>query len=61
MLAVEDSPVGVAAAAEAGLPTLGVARSYSRDRLRGADVVVEALSELDPERLERLYAEASRR
>jgi beta-phosphoglucomutase len=61
VLAVEDSPVGLAAAAEAGLPTLGVARSYSRNRLRGADAVVEALSGLTPERLERLYAEASRR
>jgi HAD superfamily hydrolase (TIGR01509 family) len=61
VLAVEDSAVGLAAAAEAGLPTLGVARSYSRDRLPGADAVVEALSGLTPERLERLYAEASRR
>jgi beta-phosphoglucomutase len=61
VLAVEDSPVGLAAAAEAGLPTLGVARAGSRDRLRGADVLVEALSGLTPERLERLYAEASRR
>jgi HAD superfamily hydrolase (TIGR01509 family) len=61
VLAVEDSPVGLAAAAEAGLPTLGIARSYSRDRLRGADAVVEALSGLTPGRLERLYAEASRR
>jgi len=61
VLAVEDSPVGLAAAAEAGLPTLGLARACSRDRLRGADAVVEDLRELTPERLERLYAEASRR
>lgn len=61
VLAVEDSPVGLAAAAEAGLPTLGLARAYSRDRLRGADAVVADLRELTPERLERLYAEASRR
>lgn len=61
VLAIEDSPVGLAAAAEAGLPTLGLARAYSRDRLRGADAVVEDLRELTPERLERLYAEASRR
>jgi beta-phosphoglucomutase len=61
VLAVEDSPVGLAAAAEAGLPTLGIARSYSRDRLRDADAVVEALSDLSPERLERLFAEVSRR
>lgn len=61
VLAVEDSPVGLAAAAEAGLPTLGLARPYSRDRLRGADALAETLSGLTPERLERLYAEASRR
>ncbi len=61
VLAVEDSPVGLAAAAEVGLPTLGVARACSRDRLRGADAVVKGLTGLTPERLERLYAEASRR
>jgi beta-phosphoglucomutase len=60
-LAVEAGPLGLAAAAEAGLPTLGIARSSSRDRLPGADAVVEALSELTPERLERLFAEVSRR
>src|SRR3954465_14436192 len=54
VLAVEDSPGGLAAAAEAGLPTLGLARAYSRDRLRGADAVVEDLRELTAERLERL-------
>ena len=60
VLAVEDSPVGLAAAAELGLPTLGIARAYSRDLLRMADAVVEGLHELTPERLERLYAEVSR-
>jgi hypothetical protein len=38
-----------------------VARSAFRGRLRGADAVVETLDGLTPERLERLYAEASRR
>ncbi len=61
VLAVEGSPAGLADAAEVGLPTLGVARSDSWNRLRGADAVVETLSDLSPERLERLYAEASRR
>jgi len=61
VLAVEDSPAGLAAAAEAGLPTLGVVRPYSRDLLREADVVVEGLRELTPERLEGLYVEVSRR
>jgi beta-phosphoglucomutase len=61
VLAVEDSALGVAAAAEAGLATLGVVRSYSQDRLRGADAVVEGLSGMTAERLERLYSEVSRR
>jgi HAD superfamily hydrolase (TIGR01509 family) len=65
VLAVEDSPLGVAAAAEVGLATLGIVRAYSgetsRDLLRGADAVVEGLGELTPESLERLYAELSRR
>lgn len=65
VLAVEDSPLGVAAAAEVGLATLGIVRAYSgetsRDLLRGADAVVEGLGELTPGRLERLYAEVSRR
>ncbi|HET9211205.1 MAG TPA: HAD family phosphatase [Thermoanaerobaculia bacterium] len=61
VLAVEDSPVGLAAAAEVGLPALGLARACSRDRLSDAGAVVETLEGLTPERLERLYAEASRR
>jgi beta-phosphoglucomutase len=65
VLAVEDSPLGLAAAAEVGLATLGIVRPYSdeasRGLLRGADAVVEGLRELTPGRLERLYAEVSRR
>lgn len=60
VLAVEDSPAGLAAAADVGLPTLGVAQTYPAARLREADVVVESLRDLAPERLERLYAEVSR-
>jgi beta-phosphoglucomutase len=61
VLAVEDNPVGVAAAAEVGLATLGLSHPYSRARLDAADAVVAGLHELTPERLERLYAEISRR
>jgi beta-phosphoglucomutase len=61
VLAVEDSPAGLTAAADVGLPTLGVAHTYPAARLREADVVVESLRDLTPERLERLYAEVSRR
>ena len=61
VLAVEDSPAGLAAAADVGFPTLGVAHTYPYTLLREADVVVESLRDLTPERLERLYAEVSRR
>lgn len=61
VLAMEDSPVGLTAATEVGLPTLGVAHTYPASRLSEADVVVESLRDLTPERLERLYAEVSRR
>jgi len=65
VLAVEDIPLGVAAAAEVGLATLGIFRPYSdeasRGLLHGADAVVEGLGELTLERLERLYADVSRR
>ena len=61
VLAVEDSPAGLAAARDLGLATLGLAHSFPAHRLRGADAVVESLRELTPELLERLFAEVSRR
>jgi len=60
VLAVEDSPAGLAAAAEVGLATLGLAHTYPAERLR-ADAVATSLRDLTPERLERLFAEVSRR
>jgi len=41
--AIEDSPAGIAAAAAAGLRTIGIAHSYSRESLGEADVVVSSL------------------
>jgi HAD superfamily hydrolase (TIGR01509 family) len=60
VLAIEDSPVGLAAAANAGLSTLGVVHSYSRHKLGGADALVESLNGITPESLDRLFAEISR-
>lgn len=60
VLAIEDSPAGLAAAAAAGLVTLGVAHSYPVAELEAADVVVERLSGLSLERLQQLYAGVSR-
>ncbi|HEX4964087.1 MAG TPA: HAD family phosphatase [Thermoanaerobaculia bacterium] len=60
VLAVEDSPAGLAAAAEVGFPTLGVAHTFPAGRLHEADTVVASLRDLTPDRLDRLFAEASR-
>jgi HAD superfamily hydrolase (TIGR01509 family) len=61
VLAVEDSPAGVAAARGAGLVTLAVAHTYGIAELAAADLEVESLADLDPDRLQELFAEASRR
>jgi beta-phosphoglucomutase len=56
VLAVEDSPAGLAAAAEAGFLTLGVAQSYPAAQLQdGADRVVDSLRSMTLARLERLF------
>lgn len=57
VLAVEDSPAGLAAAAGAGLLTLGVAHTYSKERLAAADAVAANLEGLGLDRLQRLLAE----
>lgn len=46
VLAVEDSPAGLAAATAAGLSTVAVAHSFERSRLAGADLVFDRLAEL---------------
>jgi len=61
VLAVEDSPAGLAAAAEVGFPTLGVAHTFPAARLSMADTVIESLRDLTPEGVDRLFAEVSRR
>jgi HAD superfamily hydrolase (TIGR01509 family) len=60
VLAVEDSPAGLAAASEAGFVTLGVEHSLPAGRLRAADVVAASLRTMTLARLDRLFAEASR-
>jgi HAD superfamily hydrolase (TIGR01509 family) len=61
VLAVEDSPAGLAAAAEAGFVTLGVAQTYPAAHLRGADAVVGNLSGLTLAGLEKLFSGFSSR
>lgn len=59
VLAVEDSPAGLAAAAEAGLVTLGVAHSYPAARLQGADAVAGSLRGMTLASLETLLSRFS--
>ena len=61
VLAVEDTPAGLSAAADVGLTTLAVAHTYPAARLRMADALAESLEGMTVERLERLLAEAGRR
>jgi beta-phosphoglucomutase-like phosphatase (HAD superfamily) len=52
---VEDSPAGLAAAAEVGLSTLAIAHSRPAGKLKMADAVEEKLQGVTPERLDRLF------
>jgi beta-phosphoglucomutase len=61
VLAIEDSPAGLAAAGDLGLATLAVAHTYPPHRLTMADAVAESLEGMTLARLERLLEEASRR
>ncbi len=62
VLAVEDSPAGLEAASAAGLVTLGIAHSRPAHALRGAAALVaDRLEGMALERLQSLFAEASRR
>ncbi len=56
VVAIEDSPAGLEAAAACGLLTLGVAQTYPAEELGAADRVVEAIAGLTLERLDTLFA-----
>jgi mannitol-1-/sugar-/sorbitol-6-phosphatase len=43
---IEDAPAGIEAARNAGMRVIGVASTYSSDRLTGADAAVERLNDL---------------
>lgn len=59
VVAIEDSPAGLAAARGAGLRTLGVAHTYLAGELSLAESVVESLHGLSPDRLAALFAAPS--
>ena len=60
VLAIEDTPLGIEAAAAAGLVTLGVAHTYAAEALSAADRVVGRLAEVDPRSLAASFQEATR-
>jgi HAD superfamily hydrolase (TIGR01509 family) len=60
VVAIEDSPAGLEAAADAGLRTLGVAHTYPPVALKGADAVVPHLRGLALRRLEQLFEDSAR-
>lgn len=57
VVAIEDSPAGLAAAAAVGLATLGVAQTYPAAALDAADRVVASLQALPLARLRQLFAD----
>lgn len=56
VLAIEDTPAGLAAAAAAGLLTLGVAHTYPPAELTAADHVVPSLADVSLGRIRELFA-----
>ena len=53
-VAIEDSHWGLQSALAAGMRTIGITHTYPRETLREAHVVVDSLSELTVEFIERL-------
>jgi beta-phosphoglucomutase len=51
---VEDAPVGIAAAKAAGMSAVALVGTVPRERLSAADLIVDSLRELTPEKLEEL-------
>ncbi|HTV03528.1 MAG TPA: HAD family phosphatase [Luteitalea sp.] len=56
VVAIEDSEWGLQSARGAGLRTMGVLTSYTRDRLPSAEDVVASIADVTVERLEQLVA-----
>ncbi len=56
VVAIEDSPVGLEAAAACGLATVGVAQTYPEAELTLADRVFDSVAALDLGRLQGLFA-----
>lgn len=53
---IEDAPQGIEAANRAGMTSIGLTGTTTREKLSHATLVVDRLSELDPEKIARLIA-----
>jgi len=53
---VEDAPAGVTAGKAAGCAVIALTGTATRDRLAGADLVVDSLRELTPEKIKNLLS-----
>jgi HAD superfamily hydrolase (TIGR01509 family) len=53
-IAIEDTPAGISAAKDAGLFVIGVTNSFPRERLIGADLVLESLAEINVQGMNQL-------
>ncbi|HEY9805293.1 MAG TPA: HAD family phosphatase, partial [Candidatus Obscuribacterales bacterium] len=59
-LAIEDTPAGIQAAKRAGIPVVGVANTYPFHMMqRQANWAVDYLSDLELERVQQVYSQAS--
>lgn len=56
VLAIEDSPTGLEAAARSGFSTLAISNSYTAERLGKADHLVETLEGLDLSGLNQMFS-----
>ncbi len=54
-LAIEDTPAGIESAAKAGIPVLAVTNSYIREKLVGANFVVDSLEKMTLQDLRKIY------
>ncbi len=55
---VEDAPAGVEAANRAGMTSIGLTGTATREQLAHADLVVDSLRELTPEKIRRLFSDS---
>lgn len=54
---IEDAPVGILAAKLGGFKSIGITSSFSKEELKGADLIINSMKQLNPELLLKFKAE----